>query len=370
MSEGEKPARRGPVELRWRSVGLMVGGAGVAGFGVAALSGVTTSFSQPLATILAGAGALGAGALAYLNGQRTRELDAAHHQADTDRERERHQLDSRRTRESALRDRYTVVAAQIAHDSAAIRQAGIYALTALADDWHAFGEEDERQVCIDLLQWYLRVPFPVGDDPERPDLSEREIRQTIVGILSQRRERPDNDPRSWKSTTIRLNQVSLPGCNLSGLDLAGLNLHSTNLTGAFLTQANLNGAYLGGAKLVGAELNFAKLRGAKLYTADLNGANLEYATLTGAELANANLVGAKLRGAKLVNADLSHANLTGADLNGVDLTGANLYTANLTDANLAGANVIRANLTGANVTNAHLVTSFHNGQTRWPEGFP
>ncbi|WP_194817892.1 hypothetical protein [Nocardia sp. XZ_19_385] len=108
---------------------------------------MTTSFSQPLATMLAGAGALGAGALAYLNGQRTRALDAAHHQADTDREREWHRDDSHRARESALRDRYTAVAAQIAHESAAIRQAGVYALTALADDWHSFGEDDERQVC-------------------------------------------------------------------------------------------------------------------------------------------------------------------------------------------------------------------------------
>src|SRR5262249_24893929 len=153
--------------------------------------------SQPLATLLAGGGALTAGALAYLNGERGRDQTAAHHRADTDRERERHLEDSRGGRESDLRDRYTAIAAQIAHESAAIRQAGVYALTALADDWHKFGENDERQVCINLLQWYLRVPLPLG---EAPDLSEREIRQTIVGILVQRRHRPHHDPKSWEST--------------------------------------------------------------------------------------------------------------------------------------------------------------------------
>ncbi|MEV0246791.1 pentapeptide repeat-containing protein [Nocardia sp. NPDC050712] len=327
MSEGEKPVRRGPVELRWRSVGLMVGGAGVAGFSVAALSGVATSFSQPLATVLAGAGALAAGTLAYLNGQRSRAQEATHHQASMDRERERHRDDSHRARESALRDRYTAVVAQIAHDSPAIRQAGVYALTALADDWHAFGEDDERQVCINLLRWYLRVPFPVGDDPAKPDLSEREIRQTIVGILAQRRRR--QGPKSWASTIIDLSQASLPECDLSGIVLANLSLRSADLTGAKLYSANLTGADLYNTKLTSARLSSAKLGGANLSLAKLNGVNLLCADLTGANLKFTVLVGA----------DLTEANLNGADL------------------------------TGADLTHADLTRSVHNSGTRWPKDF-
>lgn len=175
----------------WRPLAFVIGG-GFTGFGVATLSGVHPSFGQPLATALAGAGALTAGVLAYINGQRSRELAEVHHQRD-----------SRRAKESALRDRYTAIATQIADESAAIRQAGIYALTALADDWHAFGEDDERQVCINLLQWYLRVPGTIPDEESLgPDLAEREVRQSIVGILTQRRQRLPEDPKSWASTTV------------------------------------------------------------------------------------------------------------------------------------------------------------------------
>jgi len=339
VSEGEKPARRGAVVLRWRSAVPGVVGAGVAGFGVAALSGVHTSFSQPLATVLAGAGALGAGALAYLNGQRTRDLDETHHRAEMARERERHRDDSHRARESALRDRYAAVAAQIAHDSAAIRQAGVYALTALADDWHAFGEDDERQVCINLLQWYLRVPFPVANDLDKPHLSEREIRQTILGILIQRWRRPVDDLKSWASTVITLDKVSLPTCGFSNFDFTGLSLSGVNLVGADLTGANL-----GGVDLTGANLGFV----------DLRGTNLSGANLVGADLTGANLGGMDLRGTNLSGANLGGTNLKGANLGGMDLRGTNLIGADLVDTDPASPAPISANLRGADLSNANL----------------
>ncbi len=332
----------------------MVGGAGVSGFGVAALSGMATGFSQPLATVLAGAGALGAGALAYINGQRSRAQEAIHHQATMERERERHREDSHRARESALRDRYTAVAAQIAHESAAIRQAGVYALTALADDWHAFGEDDERQVCINLLQWYLRVPLLVHGESESPDLSEQEIRQTIVGILTQRRRRPAEDPKTWADTAIDLSQVSLPGCTLSNVDVAGLSmsgadLQGANLSGADLSNAKLYHANLAGANLVDADLTKAGAYGADFADADLYNVELEKATMRAANLCNANLLNAGL-----VEADLAGANLTGADLSRTDL-----IRAELSGANLSGANLSQADLEDVKYTKT----------TQWPDGF-
>lgn len=300
-------------------VGTTVGG-GVAGFSAALLFGVQAGFSQPLATFLAGAGALSAGLLAYLNGQRSRELAEAHHKADMDRERERHQEDSRHTKESALRDRYTAIATQIAHESAAIRQAGVYALTALADDWHVFGEDDERQVCINLLQWYLRVPLPQSDDAEQPDRSEREVRQTIVGILTQRRRRPPGDPKSWASTSISLSQASLRRCSLTDFNLAGL-----DLSNADLTRANLRGA----------DLTNTNLTNTILYEANLYQADLAFATL-------------------------AFANLTSAKLRGTNLTGANLLVTDLTGANLSDAE---------NLTSAKLAHGIYDETTRWPKGF-
>ncbi|MBF6339178.1 pentapeptide repeat-containing protein [Nocardia abscessus] len=240
-----------------------------------------------------------------------------------DRERERHDDDTRRAHEVALRDRYTAIAAQLAHDSPAIRQAGVYALSALADDWHAFGEDQERQVCIDLLQWYLRVPFPGPDDSAKPDLPEREIRQTIVGIITERRHRPLDDPRSWASNLISLKQVSLPRCRLH-VNFPDTDLTGADLTGADLSETNLVGANLSEATLAGADLTYANLYSAKLTRADFTHANL-----AGADLTYANLHGAKLAGA-----DVSRAYLHRADLTAVDLAGTDLSEAYLADANL------------------------------------
>ncbi|WP_280376547.1 hypothetical protein [Nocardia wallacei] len=82
------------------------------------------------------------------------------------RERERHRDDSHRVQESALRDRYAAIAAQLAHDSAAIRQAGVYALTALADDWHVFGEQSVPEpflgrIGAGVVRWGLWSPISV-----------------------------------------------------------------------------------------------------------------------------------------------------------------------------------------------------------------
>ncbi|WP_280254025.1 pentapeptide repeat-containing protein [Nocardia abscessus] len=393
MSQGEKAVTRvageelaegsgrGLLSPRRRTIGsgLTLVTGGVAGFGAALLSGVPVNFSQPLATLLAGSGALAAGILAYVNGQRTRDLTEVHHQAEMARERERHRDDTRRAQESSLRDRYTAIAAQIAHDSAAIRQAGVYALTALADDWHAFGEDEERQVCINLLQWYLRVPFPRAADSGELDLSELEIRQTIVGILAQRRGRSADDPKSWASTSISLHKASLPnsglrGIRLTALDLSGANLadadlNRADLTDANLTDADLAGTDLAGADLAGAELNRTKLPDANLNRANLNRANLTHANLTRANLSEVTLSGANLTRAKLTEADVFDANLSGADLKRADLGHADLTSAKLpnadlnrailsgaelTDADLTNSSLIRANLSGVNLTDADL----------------
>ncbi|WP_197494162.1 pentapeptide repeat-containing protein, partial [Rhodococcus sp. EPR-134] len=60
------------------------------------------------------------------------------------------------------RDRFTDAAAQLAHTSAAVRIAGVYAMAALADDWQAANDPAEVQTCVDVLCGYLRLPY----DPE------------------------------------------------------------------------------------------------------------------------------------------------------------------------------------------------------------
>ncbi|MEV0996900.1 pentapeptide repeat-containing protein [Nonomuraea sp. NPDC050202] len=59
------------------------------------------------------------------------------------------------TREQAklFNERFTTAAGQLGNDFPAVRLAGVHALAALADDW-----EGGRQMCIDVLCAYLRMP--------------------------------------------------------------------------------------------------------------------------------------------------------------------------------------------------------------------
>ncbi|MER6952202.1 pentapeptide repeat-containing protein [Nonomuraea sp. NPDC000554] len=61
-------------------------------------------------------------------------------------------------------ERFDKAADKLGSESAAVRLAGIHALASLADDW-----EGGRQMCIDVLCAYLRMPpapKPDADDPE------------------------------------------------------------------------------------------------------------------------------------------------------------------------------------------------------------
>ncbi|MBT2511344.1 hypothetical protein J7I98_37125 [Streptomyces sp. ISL-98] len=62
--------------------------------------------------------------------------------------------DAQRADDNQLAERYTTAADQLGHDEAAVRLAGVYAMARLADDWI-----EQRQVCIDVLCAYLRMPY-------------------------------------------------------------------------------------------------------------------------------------------------------------------------------------------------------------------
>ncbi len=126
-----------------------------------------------------------------------------------------------------------------------------------------------------------------------------------------------------------LNDVALPGWNLSGRDFSYATLSGATLNGANFSWANLSRAQLDGAKLSG--VNFTR---SKLIRADFHGANLSGADLSGADLFDANLGGANLGSANLSEAKLYDANLAGANLSGANLSGAKLTGANLTGTNL------------------------------------
>lgn len=83
------------------------------------------------------------------NDRRIQEIDAANKRADA----------------AAFSDRFTVVADQLGSERAAVRLAGVYAMAQLADDWGR-ADPPQRQICIDVLCAYLRMPWPAGQTPQ------------------------------------------------------------------------------------------------------------------------------------------------------------------------------------------------------------
>lgn len=339
--------------------------------------------AQPLATAFAGVGAITAGALAYLNGHRTRKQDHLLHESK-----------ELRAQELALRERYITIAGQLADASHAIRLAAVYSLSSLADNWNGFGNTAESQACIDLLKAYLRVPIEDLPKPTKEDQAERELRQIIVHTIATRRKLPIDDQRSWALSDTNLPGASLRGCKLDGIDLTGVNLRGADLRNASLYQANLtdtsleatrlekakfssadlsrcnltfawaNGAFFTGAKGPGAKFTHGRLQGAVLYDCNLIDANFDAVEMQGALLAGAVLRGASFVGADAAKAHFQRADLTSAELwmarmEDVDLSHANLVEAKCSNAKLAGSNLQHtdfsdADLTGSDLRNARL----------------
>ena len=85
--------------------------------------------------------------------------------------------------------RYQEAAGQLGSDKAAVRLAGVYAMAHLADDW-----PEQRQMCVDVLCAYLRMP-PKAEDAQ-PDEQEEQVRETVVAVLRAHLQDPDAET-SW-----------------------------------------------------------------------------------------------------------------------------------------------------------------------------
>ncbi|MFT7022455.1 MAG: hypothetical protein ACJA07_001539 [Rhodococcus sp. (in: high G+C Gram-positive bacteria)] len=226
----------------------------------------------------------GAGFLAYRR-QRTNEevqftANHSHHLSE-----ERFNHDTLRT----LRERYTTAAEQLGSESFAVRLAGVYAMTALADDWAYAGWRSERQVCIDVLCAYLRAPAPIQPPPSslrssrvvpvyvwlrskarsKRDSStrmrgtqEREVRQAVLSVIAAKTTaHQDQEEGPWSSCRFdfsgaTLGRVEFKNCKFSGpvkfarvhfteeTDFDGALLRSADFTEAtFDKVANFNGAH-------------------------------------------------------------------------------------------------------------------------------
>src|SRR5215471_1463356 len=101
---------------------------------------------------------------------------------------QREQLDrtlaEQRTR--TLNERFDTVAEHLGSDKPpAVRVAGVYAMAGLADDW-----PEHRQMCVEVLCAYLRMPYepePGGDAPVEKRLAfqaSREVRHTVIRVIA------------------------------------------------------------------------------------------------------------------------------------------------------------------------------------------
>jgi hypothetical protein len=104
--------------------------------------------------------------------------------------------------------RYQDAAGQLGNDKAAVRLAGVYAMARLADDW-----PERRQMCVDVLCAYLRMPLTAEN--AAPDGQEEQVRDTFVAVLRAHLQDPDAET-SWSRLKLNLSGARFYRLNLDG----------------------------------------------------------------------------------------------------------------------------------------------------------
>jgi membrane protein implicated in regulation of membrane protease activity len=120
--------------------------------------------------------------------------------------------ESAETRERAklLNERFGAACNQIGNENPTVRLAGVYALASLADEW-----PEQRQVCIDVLCSYLRIPYEPDVESEWYHDAESEVRLSITSVLSQHL-RPDARV-SWQGHDFDLVRAVLRSADFAGI---------------------------------------------------------------------------------------------------------------------------------------------------------
>lgn len=160
---------------------------------------------------------------------------------------QQHELDQNRRLDALgadLRTRYSKAAEQLAAEQMAIKIAGIYSLSALADDWAEHGDLDQRQVCIDLLCSSVRLhqSMQVSQDVT-------ELERITFNAIQDRLTAKTPDRKFWGECSINMDVNELtPDIDSLILQEAGLVTISRseghNNSAAFLRRIELNGGQL------------------------------------------------------------------------------------------------------------------------------
>src|SRR6516165_10358221 len=168
-------------------------------------------------------------------------------------------LADQRTR--TLNERFDTVAEHLGSDKPpAVRVAAVYAMAGLADDW-----PEHRQMCVDVLCAYLRMPYEPGPGDDAPVekrlafQASREIRHTVVRVIAAHLN--GTAPVSWCGLNFDFAGAVFDGGDFSGAKFSG---GTINFTGA---EFSGEGVSFGGAEFSGGTVKFA---GAKFCGARVN----------------------------------------------------------------------------------------------------
>jgi hypothetical protein len=158
-----------------------------------------------------------------------------------------------RERVKVLNERFASACSQIGHEKPTVRLAGIYAMASLADEWL-----EQRQVCIDVLCAYLRVPYePALDSPWYHD-EESEVRLSLTSVISDHL-RP-GAPVGWQGHEFNLVRAVLRSADFADIQVTGgrLLFSLTRFPGG---QTAFDGMHVSGGEIWfgGAEFNGAKV---------------------------------------------------------------------------------------------------------------
>ncbi|GAA1783590.1 hypothetical protein GCM10009712_33650 [Pseudarthrobacter sulfonivorans] len=117
-----------------------------------------------------------------------------------------------------LRSRYANASAQLGHDKPAVRLAGVYAMSALAEDWRKAGVPAQQQVCVDVLCAYIRMAYNPKSKKARS--GEREVRFAIIDVVNAHLQEPASQ-ESWCRLDLDFSGATFDGADFRGAKFMG-----------------------------------------------------------------------------------------------------------------------------------------------------
>lgn len=123
--------------------------------------------------------------------------------------------DAHRADAAQFAERYSTAAGQLGHEGPAVRLAGVYAMARLADDW-----VEQRQVCVDVLCAYLRMPYEWNLESDQYRKGELEVRQTIIRVIRDHLQEP-LEQSSWSTCALDFTRATFDGGDFSGCRFRG-----------------------------------------------------------------------------------------------------------------------------------------------------